>query len=86
LIFDVVFSHQADRDGERLSSAVRARVEAAIDRLALTGRGDVQPLTGAHGEFRLRMGDVRVLFHIDLDNGWLIVDRILPRGRAYRDL
>jgi mRNA interferase RelE/StbE len=86
LIFEVVFSHQADHDGERLSAAIRERVEAAIDRLALTGMGDVQPLTGVPGEFRLRVGDVRVLFHLEPDVGWLVVDRILPRGRAYRDL
>jgi len=86
LIFDVVFAHQADRDAERLSTAMRERVEVAIDRLTLTGRGDVQPLAGVIGEFRLRVGEVRVLFHLDFEAGWLIIDRILPRGRAYRDL
>src|SRR5437870_1642300 len=56
------------------------RVEAAIDRLALAERGDVRPLADSPGEYRLRVGDVRVRFAIDRTRSAIVVLRILPRG------
>ncbi len=48
-------------------------------------RGDVRALTGSPGEFRLRVGDWRVRYELDIEAELLIVLRVLPRGRAYRD-
>jgi len=47
--------------------------------------GDVRALTGSSGEFRLRVGDWRVRYELDVEAEQLIVLRVLPRGRAYRD-
>ena len=85
MIFDVVFARQAEHDLLRLSRSDRDRVEAAIDRLALTLLGDVRPLVGSPGEYRPCIGEIRVRYSVDSEAGNIVVLRILPRGRAYRD-
>lgn len=76
---------QAIRDLRRLSTINRQRVSEAIDGLAETEQGDTKRLTGyTPPRFRLRVGDVRVLFQFE-DDGAMRVLRVLPRGRAYRD-
>jgi mRNA interferase RelE/StbE len=59
------------------------RVLDAIDRLcAEDAAGDVRRLAG-RPEFRLRVGDWRVLFVRDDERRAVRVLRVLPRGRAY---
>ena len=73
----------ADRELERLSADIQTRVTAAVERFALTGRGDVTRLTAAGDELRLRVGEWRVRF--SLEPGSIVVHSVQPRGRAYRD-
>jgi mRNA interferase RelE/StbE len=54
-----------------------AKVEALSDGLA----GDVKKLTNFTPEYRLRVGNYRVLFEVDL--GTVIVYRVLHRKDAY---
>jgi mRNA-degrading endonuclease RelE of RelBE toxin-antitoxin system len=76
---------QALRDLRRLSTPNLRRVSEAIDALADTEAGDTKRLTGyTPPRFRLRVGDVRVLFRFE-DQDALRILRVLPRGRAYRD-
>lgn len=81
----VELAARARRDLRRLDPPVRARVVEALERLAGEGTGDVRPLTGKPGEYRLRVGDWRVAFVRDREARRLTVLRVLPRGRAYRD-
>ena len=46
--------------------------------------GDVVKLSGRE-EWRLRVGDWRVRLRLDRDQLAVVVLRVLPRGRAYRD-
>jgi len=46
----------------RLSLTIRDRVLAALDRYVESGLGDVRKLAGRQDEWRLRVGDYRVLF------------------------
>jgi len=58
---------------------------AAIERLSVNPEGPATTaLVGRDGR-RLRVGDWRVLYRVDLVAGHLTVLRVLPRGRAYRD-
>lgn len=80
-----VFTPRARRDMRRLDRPVQKRVVDALDRLVGEPPvGDVVKLTGADGEYRLRVGDYRVRFAHD-NAGTVLVLRVLPRGRAYRD-
>jgi mRNA-degrading endonuclease RelE of RelBE toxin-antitoxin system len=69
----------------RLDRQVAARAINALDRLAEQDMGDLRRLRGAGGELRLRVGDWRVRLEVDRASGLIIVNRILPRGRAYRE-
>jgi mRNA-degrading endonuclease RelE of RelBE toxin-antitoxin system len=58
-------------------------VLAAVDRLlAQDSSLDVRRLTGS-SEQRIRVGDWRVRFVSDVDAELIVVQRVLPRGRAY---
>jgi mRNA-degrading endonuclease RelE of RelBE toxin-antitoxin system len=63
---------------------VAGRLRDALRRYAQSGQGDVRPLQG-QPDFRLRVGDWRNRFRFDSESHTLIILRVLPRGRAYRD-
>ena len=62
------------RDGERIAKAIVA--------LGTGTAGDVKRLTNFTPEFRLRVGNWRVLFEIEEDK--ITIFRILHRREAYR--
>jgi mRNA-degrading endonuclease RelE of RelBE toxin-antitoxin system len=69
-----------------LDRQVAARIESAVQRLADTEQGDVRRLRAeVPPQWRLRVGDWRVRFAFDRGAGAILVWRILPRVRAYRD-
>jgi mRNA interferase RelE/StbE len=69
----------------RLDPAVAQRIIRAVDRLAVSGLGDILRLHGTVPEWRLRVGDWRVRYVYDEESRSIRVLRVLPRGRAYRD-
>ena len=79
-----VWTERAIKDADRLDARVRERIVAAVERHAATEQGDVMRLQGRDREWRLRVGDRRVLFAYRHEDGTLLILRILPRGRAYR--
>jgi mRNA interferase RelE/StbE len=81
--WSVGFERRADRDLERLDPPVKQRVLAAIDRLASDPRSaNLRQLKG-RPESRLRFGDWRVVVGLDTAARTIIIQRVLPRGRAY---
>jgi len=62
---------------------MRDRVLSVIDRVVARDRTlDVRRLTGS-AELRVRVGDWRVRFTRDIEAKLIVVQRVLPRGRAY---
>ena len=79
-------SGRAERDLKRLPARDQARVRAAIDALeAGPGTGDIRKLRGKDNEWRLRVGDWRVRFRPDFQQGVIYILHVRPRGEAYRD-
>lgn len=54
------------------------RLKSAIEKLPF---GDIKKLSGLENEYRLRVGDLRVLF--TKENKIITINDILPRGQAY---
>ena len=46
--------------------------------------GDITKLKGFENEYRLRIGDLRVLF--TLENDIITINNVKPRGEAYKRL
>jgi mRNA interferase RelE/StbE len=81
----VVLSDQSKKELKRIPRDLATRALKAIYRYAESGFGDVKRMQGASGQYRLRVGDWRVLFAIDYSTVELVVQHVLPRGSAYRD-
>lgn len=73
------------RDLKSFPEKLRQRVEAAIDRLAENPRPHgARKLAGFDDEWRLRVGDYRVLYVIDDVLKRVTVARVAHRSEAYR--
>ena len=59
----------------------KKRLKEAIEKIPL---GDIKKLQGIDNGYRLRVGDLRVLFSIEDDI--IYIDNIIPRGQAYKRL
>lgn len=79
------WARPAQQDLRRISGESAQRVLDAVERLAATGQGDVKPLQGRDRQWRLRVGDLRVVFTYEDESNVVPIVRVLPRGRAYRD-
>jgi mRNA interferase RelE/StbE len=81
----VVLTPSAQRDLRRLDPPIAKRILEALARFADTGQGDLRRISGSYlQEWRLRVGDWRVLFRRDDVQHLLIVLYIRHRGEAYR--
>ena len=61
--------------------STKRRLKDSIEKLPL---GDVKKLTGYECEYRLRIGNLRVLF--TFENDIITINEIRPRGKAYKRL
>lgn len=59
----------------------KKRIKEAIEKLPL---GDIKKLTGFENEYRLRVGDLRILFTVE--NDIITINDVKPRGEAYKRL
>lgn len=75
------YSKEAVKHIEALDRPTRLRIKQAIEKLP---GGDVKKLVGYKKDYRLRVGNLRILFYND--NDVIIVKDVLPRGEAYKRL
>lgn len=74
----------AERYLDRLSSSDQQRIVNALESLRLDPESsDIKPLKG-RSDWRLRVGNYRILFLLDKENKVFIVTRIGPRGDVYK--
>ncbi len=77
---NATYSKQAVKAINAMESSEKKRIRAAIDKLP---EGDVKPLQGAKGHFRLRVGVHRIIFSYPAP-GIVLVEKIGPRGDVYK--
>lgn len=76
---------RAGRDVRNLDPPVSRREREALERLVENpAEAQLVRLQGSD-ELRLRVGDWRVRLRLDSATRTIVVLRVLPRGRAYRD-
>ena len=74
----------AVRQYRRLQGSLRERIASAIDDLAVTPRPPGAAKLAGRDDYRVRVGDYRVVYAIDDDERLIIVARIAHRREAYR--
>jgi len=80
----ITWRRRAEKDLGRLDRAMRIRVIDAVERFAATREGDIRRLQDITPPlFRLRIGDLRVLFRVETDDS-IVIERVLPRDKAYK--
>jgi mRNA interferase RelE/StbE len=86
-MYRVRFGRDAEKVLARLPRDQARRIRTGIERLAQDPWApnlDVKRLKGQRG-CRLRIGEWRVIYEIDPEEGSIAVVRIRPRGGAYQD-
>lgn len=85
-MYQVVVERAAEKDLKRLASGVRPRIVAAIVSLAKNPRPPgCRKLVGAENDWRIRVGDYRIIYEIADTVRIVRVNRIRHRRDAYRD-
>lgn len=77
----VEYSKKAVKYIGSLDKPTKRRLREAIEKMP---QGDIKKLQGINNGYRLRVGDLRVLFSMEEDT--IYIDNILPRGQAYKRL
>jgi mRNA interferase RelE/StbE len=79
--YTVYFTDAANASAKRLSPEVWRRIASKIERVRDDLAGDVKRLKAFVPNYRLRVGDWRVLFDVDADR--IVVHDIKHRSKAY---
>ena len=79
--FQIEFKSRAIKDLRDLDADTKARIVSKIEGLEDNLAGDVKRLTNFTPEYRLRVGNYRVLFEVEADR--VIIYRIKHRRDAY---
>lgn len=75
------FGSRALKDLRRLDKQLSKRIVDRIEIMAGDLRGDVKKLTDHSPQYRLRIGDYRVLF--DIEDETIVIHRVRNRREVY---
>lgn len=76
----ITYSRAAVKAINSMDSATKQRIKAGIEKLP---KGDIKPLQGSKGSYRLRVGDWRILFSYP-ERDIILIEKIGPRGGVYK--
>lgn len=79
-ILNIQYSQTARKHIKNLDENQRVRIRKAIEKIPL---GDIKKLCGYSNQYRLRIGDYRVIYSL-VQNG-ILISAILPRGSVYKN-
>jgi mRNA interferase RelE/StbE len=80
--YTIEFKPKAIKDLDSLQPEIAQRIVEKVSRLSQNLEGDVKRLTNFTPEYRLRVGDYRVLFEVEGHR--VIVYRVRHRREVYR--
>ena len=86
-MYEVRYQKQAAGQLFRMSRSVAQRICTKIDAIAAAPYAEhpnAMRLRGRDGDFRLRVGDWRVIYSLNNEQKVLLVAKIDQRGRVYR--
>ena len=78
---NIEYSKKAVKYINSVDRQTKKRLKEAIEKIPF---GDIKKLQGIEEGYRLRVGDLRVLY--SMENDKIYIDNIIPRGQAYKRL
>jgi mRNA interferase RelE/StbE len=63
-----------------MDTKTKQRIKVGIEGIP---SGDIKPLKGSNGSYRLRVGDWRIIFSY-LQKDIVLIEKIAPRGEVYK--
>jgi mRNA interferase RelE/StbE len=81
MTYEIDFKPRALKDLKTLPKSAQRRILAKIEAMQNDLAGDVKRLTNFTPEYRLRVGDYRVLFEVEEDK--MVIYRVAHRKDAY---
>jgi mRNA interferase RelE/StbE len=83
--YHIAIANSAKRDMRRLDSSLQRRIAIRLQVLRNTSRpSGAKKLRGRKNEWRIRVGDHRVIYEVDEDERLVVILRIKHRREAYR--
>ena len=84
-MYRVLLERSAEKDLARLSSEIHVRVVRTIQALAMNPRPPgCRKLAGSKHDWRIRVGDYRVVYEIADEIRVVRINRVRHRGEVYR--
>jgi len=84
-MYEILLENRAEHDLRRLSTAIFSRIMQKIQDLSQNpGPPGCRKIVGAKNDWRLRVGDYRVIFEIDDQDQAVRIMRVRHRREAYR--
>ncbi|MCL1806522.1 MAG: type II toxin-antitoxin system RelE/ParE family toxin [Oscillospiraceae bacterium] len=77
---EITLSSKAVKVLSSLDKVSQSRITAGIIKLP---KGDIKPLQGSNGTYRLRVGDFRILFSYTSETK-VLIEKVSTRGEAYK--
>lgn len=77
---NITYSRASVKVINSMDKATKQRIKAGIEGIP---KGNIKPLRGSPGTYRLRVGDWRILFSYPED-GIILIEKIGPRGDVYK--
>jgi|YelNatPaOPRAMG01_1025707.scaffolds.fasta_scaffold311996_1 mRNA interferase RelE/StbE len=83
--FKIILSKEADKYYKKVDISTAKRLDKCFEQLEKNPVWgiNIRPLKGERGKYRYRVGSLRIIFGVDLDNRVVMVYLILPRGDVY---
>jgi mRNA interferase RelE/StbE len=83
--YHIAIANSAKRDMRRLDSSLQQRIAIRLQVLRNNPRpSGVKKSRGRENEWRIRVGDCRIIYEIDDDERLIVILRIKHRREAYR--
>ncbi len=84
-MYRVLLERAAEKDLKRLSAEIHDRIIAAIQALARNPRpAGCRKLAGSQNDWRIRVGDYRVVYEIAYEIRIVRINRVRHRREVYR--
>jgi len=77
----IALSNNAKKTLLNMEKQLASRIAVSINKIPL---GDIKKLKNSSSDYRLRVGDYRILFN-KIDNDNILICEVLPRGNAYKN-